>query len=425
MNRVKATDYLSTNLLRRTGVVACLVGAMLTFAVQNHCSAQDINLKAEKANINRILRGGTLAGADAQLFDRYFRTFFGQFLEAKAGAETFHDLRKDLEIFLRTGKTGDAYNRLVGMANAGLQSVAKSPKFPPAVRLNAVLVLGSLKDKEPNGIPYPQAYSFLTSVVSGPADTYPDSLKVAAMIGLERYAASGILPPRLKDPLTAAMLKILEQETPPDNRTAEGHTWMRTEAAKVLGALGSPGPNNNVLAAMEKIIADPSAKASFRCEVAECMGMLQYPKDAKIDYQALANLLGHQAVEICQGEIEAAKESGRNPSRGMIVYGLYSTLHGLEGPTGRTGLVAASNGAPSQEFISDLRKKIKDAYDQTQDEDEVAETELAPKVEQLVAELQSVLPPKPQPTPAAAAADGDAVAEAPPAEAPATPPAAN
>ncbi len=411
---MKASERFSTVLLRRACVAACIAG-VLACAVPNCCCAQGI-LKTEKANINRILRGGKLAGADRQLFSQYFSAFFGQFLDSKAGPATFHDVRKDLEIFLRTGKTGDAYNQLVNMANLGLQSVAKSPKFAPAVRLNAVLVLGSLKDKEPNGNPLPAAYLFLTSVVSGPAEKYPDQLKVAAMIGLERYAESGILPPRYKDPLTTAMLEIFEREVPPDNRTAEGHTWMRCEAAKVLGALGSPGPNDNVVAAMEKVIADPGAKASFRCEVAECLGKLQYPKDAKIDYQALANLLGHQAVEVCQGEIEAASESGREPSRGMIVYGLYSALHGLEGPTGRSGLVAASNGTPGQAFISDLRKKIKDAYDLTQDEDEVADTELTAKVQELVADLQSVLLPKPQPkqdtvaTADAATADGAAPA---------------
>jgi hypothetical protein len=201
---VKATERLSSILSRRACVLACIFGVILASAAPNRCHAQD--LKAQKADINRILRGGKLAGAEAKLFSDYFRKFFGQFLTNNPGPETFHDLRKDLEIFLRNGKSGDAYNQLVNMANRGLTYVANDAKRSAAVRLNAVLVVGNLKDQEPNGNPLPAAYLFLNSVVSGPPEKYPDQMKVAAMIGLERYAASGILPPRLKDPLTATML---------------------------------------------------------------------------------------------------------------------------------------------------------------------------------------------------------------------------
>ncbi|MEX2114302.1 MAG: hypothetical protein WD845_14005 [Pirellulales bacterium] len=395
----------------RAALLATLVGGIL-YGVPTRCSAQADLLRNEKANINRILRGGALAGADEKLFDQYFCQFFMQFLNPNACPESFHDVRKDLQIFLRMGKSGPSYNALIKKATTGLRQVAGSASFSPAARVNAVLTLGSLNESEPGGKPLASELPVLKFIVeSKDLVRFPDSTKIAALVGLERYAREGAIPPAQQADLFKMLLAILEQQTPPDNRTAEGHTWMRRSAAQVLAALGNPGPNNSLIAAMEKIIADPGARASLRCEMAECLGKLQYPKDAKIDYPALANLLGHQTVEICQGELEAAKNSGRNPSRGMIVYALASTLHGLEGPTGRTGLLAAAAGTPTQAAIAELRKKIKETSELMQDEDEVADTQLATKVNELVTEMQAVLPPKPQPKQdVVAAADGAAAA---------------
>ncbi len=412
---MKAFKFRSGRLLR-VAILATFIGG-LVHALPTRCLAQGDILRNEKANINRILRGGNPTGADAALFDQYFGLFFRQFIDNKAGPETLHTARKDLQIFLRMGKTGPAYDKLIGMATKGLRQVAGSANFTPAARVNAVLTLGSLNESEPGGKPLASELAVLKFIVeSQDFSRFPDSTKIAAMVGLERYAREGAIPPAQQAAITELMLATLGQEAPPDHRTAEGHTWMRRSAAQVLGAMGHPGPNNSVVAAFEKIIADPGARASFRCEMAQCLGKLKYPKDAQIDYPALANLLGHQTVEICQGELEAAKNSGRTPSRSMIVYALASTLQGLEGPTGRTGLVAASTGTPAQPLIAELRKRIKDASDLMQDEDEVASAQIAAKVNELLSEMQAALPPKPQPKQdAVATADGAAVEPAPPA----------
>jgi hypothetical protein len=242
-------------------------------------------------------------------------------------------------------------------------------------------------------------------------------MKIAAMIGLRRYAESGILPANAKDALTALMLGILTQETPPAGRTLEGHTWMRRSAGQVLAALGSPGKDNSIVKAFEKVIADSGERASFRCEMAECLGKLQFTKESNVDYQTLANLLGHQVVEICNGELEAAKSSGRPVSRGMIVYALGSTMHGLKGQNGRAGLAAAAPDASAQTAINKLYEPIEAVYTKTQDEDEVADSDLTSAVGTFVTELQGLLQPKPQPKQdVVAAADGAAAAPpAPPA----------
>ena len=379
-----------------------------------------VDLKQEKPNINRILRGGTLAGNDAQAFKLYFSEFFKQFVDPKAGPDTLPQLRKDLVIFLRGGKQGAAYDALIADTLKYMQFIAKSPKFSAAAKVNAVLVLGSLNDKEVTGEgkPLPTPYPWLVGMVIAPSASYPDAMKIAAMNGLRRYAESGILPANKKDELSTLMMGILTQESPPGGRTLEGHNWMRLSAAQVLAALGSPGKDNNVVKAFEKVIADSGQRASFRCEMAECLGKLQITKESNVDYQTLTNLLGHQAVEICKGEIEAAKSSGRPVSRGMIVYALASTMHGLKGQSGRAGLAAAAPDASAQTTIDTLYKAIEATYTKAQDEDEVADTELATTVDALVTELQGSLQPKPQPKQdVVAAADGAAPPPAPPAAA--------
>jgi hypothetical protein len=358
-----------------------------------------VDLRVDKPNIDRILRGGALAGADAKLFDDYFKEFFRQFLNPAAGPTTFYDARKALTNFLRTGKTGPAYTQLRTMATKGLRIVAGDKRFSSAARVNAALILGSFNDREPDGKPLASELPVLIYMVKGdPKDAarFPDETKIAAMIGLERYAREGAILPKEQPAVAALMLGILEQDSPPGNRTLEGHTWMRLSAAQVLAALGNPGKDNNIVNAFEKVIADSGQRASFRCEMAECLGKLQITKESNVDYQTLANLLGHQAVEICKGEIEAAKSSGRPVSRGMIVYALASTMHGLKGQSGRAGLAAAAPDASAQTTIDTLYKAV----------------------EALVTELQGSLQPKPQPKQdVVAAADGAAPPPAPPAAA--------
>ena len=44
-----------------------------------------------------------------------------------------------------------------------------------------------------------------------------------------------------------AMLKLVNEKEAPEGRSQGGHDWMRRRAVEILGCLGGPGQNNNVL----------------------------------------------------------------------------------------------------------------------------------------------------------------------------------
>ena len=69
--------------------------------------------------------------------------------------------------FLRTGKTGQAYGKLLTMSTNGLRIVAGDKRFSSAARVNAALILGSFNDREPDGKPVASELPVLIYMVKG------------------------------------------------------------------------------------------------------------------------------------------------------------------------------------------------------------------------------------------------------------------
>jgi hypothetical protein len=98
------------------------------------------------------------------------------------------------------------------------------------------------------------------------------------------------------------MYKLAVETAPPAGRTQEGHEWMRRQALETLGILGQPGGNNEVLAALTKIIADGQQSLATRCEAAATLKQLKFKADAKAPVDQLVAALAQLASEIGQFE---------------------------------------------------------------------------------------------------------------------------
>jgi hypothetical protein len=118
---------------------------------------------------------------------------------------------------------------------------------------------------------------------------------------------------------------------------------------------------------------------------------LTFPPEAKIDSKALANVIGHQVVEVCQQELDRAVEEKRDPSRRVLLYVLASAYEGLKGP----GRLADKN-ADAMSFIKKVRDPVTSLIKQL-DDPEMKSTEIAPAVEQTLVTLNSILGPKTTP----------------------------
>lgn len=343
--------------------------------------AQDAAAKAlalKKTDINRMLRDDKI---EQPLFDDYFNKYLlPQFTAQPVTADTYPRLRKELKIFSNTAK-GDSlvdFNKLI---TKRMKEIIASPNDSSAAKINAMLVIGELTEMSADNRPKPlgEGLGVLGNAVLSPK--VRDEVKIAAMVGLERYAAAGAIPPgKGQDALSLYLLNLLKQKDPPTGRTPDGHNWMRRSAAQVLAKLGNPGPNNAVLTTMAEIAADPSARPTLRCTMAECIGQLKIPAGSNIDVRELANTIGHQALEICDAEIDRAVEEKRVPSRRLLMYAVYSARYGVE------KLQSAAAGTPNSKFVAETAAKLKSLYQKIDDletKDDAVVSSIEPTLDEL------------------------------------------
>jgi hypothetical protein len=334
-----------------------------------------------------MLREG-IPGEKQRAFDTYFEKFFQQFEKPVRGngLDDLPRLRKDLKGYFREARNREANTQLADLTMKNAKRFLREKyqaEHDAAIKINAMLIIAELNDLDGNK-PSPKALPILLNAFSKAPKDY---FKVAALVGLDRYAAANAIPPASAAELSKQLLDLVNQKQPPAGRTSAAHDYMRRSATRVLTSMGSPGPNNAVVQAFEAIVADPSARLMLRCEIAQFIGQLKYTSAAKVDFQALANTLGHQAADICLSELDAAKTEKRPPSRRRIVYALSSSKDAL------SGLQAPAADTPAKKFVSDLYAKLKiihgdiDSPDLT---DESVDAEVTVKIK----DLQSILGPK-------------------------------
>ena len=79
--------------------------------------------------------------------------------------------------------------------------------YHPAVRVNAMLMIGDLNRVEQPPTPLPEALTVMIAAVQ--SDQLSDAVRATAMVGIKRHVAAGISEEDARKTLTAAMLKIV------------------------------------------------------------------------------------------------------------------------------------------------------------------------------------------------------------------------
>lgn len=338
--------------------------------------------------IRAILSEGTLSASQKSAVTKYFEgTFFPQFVKPGRGSslDDLPRVRKDLRTLCRVAK-GAARDHLNQITLDAMKKNLKG-KFDQndaAIKYNSVLAINDLNVDDTK--PLPAALPVLLDILKSPSQK--DYLKTAALIGLERFAAADAIPKDKAADVTQALLAIVSEPQPPAGRDATVHTYLRRSAAQVLAAMGSPGPGNNVLNAFEAIVADPAARPSLRCEIAQFIGKLKYPPSAKVDFNRLANLIGHQTVEICKHEVDLANAEKRPASRQIIMYALFSSGVGM------SGLSKSAGTSPAKGLIGSISSKLTALYKSLEDVDGTPDDEIASKVTTSLGEIQQLLTDK-------------------------------
>lgn len=339
-----------------------------------------------KAEFMAVLRGRAIP--DQAAFESYVsKEILTPFGVSGPPADRAMKLRGQLKIYLNTGRSGQAHDELNRMTLAKMKEIVAGSKYDSAAKVNAMYVIGELNDvDEPGkGKPLPEAFPLLWVVTQKP--NFKDELKIAAMSGLDRFAAAGSFPAAKKDEVAKLMLALVKQKDPPPKHSPDGHNWMRRQAAAILVKMGGAAANPEVVNAIAAIAADPTARPTMRCEMAQLIGQFKPTPAAKVDVQSLASALGHQAVDLCNAELDKAHQEKRDFKMRLIMYALYSTREGLG------GLQAAAAETPHKKLVGDLYAKVKSIHAELDDPD-LPSNNLDIEVSKRIKELQAMLPAK-------------------------------
>jgi hypothetical protein len=331
---------------------------------------------------------GQLGTGEKEKLDAYLKYFFKNFLQP-AGPDILPELRADYKTLVRNIPKSPAHDYVNNLLLKQCTGMLVDKKYDISLRYNAMLLISDLnEDDGREAKPLPGAFEIIMKVVGLKTRPDLDFLKPAALVGLARFAEERGIPKERTAEVADAMMSIVNQKDPPAGTSASTHDYLRRNAAHVLALMGSPGADGSVAKAFEAMLTDPQSTVLTRCEMARYIGMLKYPPTAGAELQRLANLLGHQAVEICGAEVGRSNKEG--PSRRFIMYALDSSANGLEGLYG-----SAERGSEPQKFIGALRGKLAALLKTLSDLDETKESEVGTTVSPELDKIKALLTAKP------------------------------
>jgi hypothetical protein len=335
--------------------------------------------------INKIISANVdLTAQEKKILDEYFDGFFLQLFKKPIRPNDLPNLRnKIFKIVVKNaGKTAahDYVNKKLLKEMVGILGGSEDK----AIKYNAMLMIADFNesDENRNVKPLPEALRYLTFVAYTDKMEW-DYLKPAALIGLARFADEGGIPKDQMAQVTQHLLELVEQRDPPAGRSASAHNFLRRGAACALAAMHSTGPNDSVVKAFEKIAADPKARPTLRCEMARFLGELNYPAGTKVDMKQLANILGHQTVEICQRQLDLGRDKDQGATtRRMAMYVVEACTDGLQ---------KLSSSSDGDKFIYELKQKLDRMHRELDDTEKTKDEAVADLVQTQIGEIKSML----------------------------------
>ncbi|HEX3998582.1 MAG TPA: hypothetical protein VHX65_08545 [Pirellulales bacterium] len=249
---------------------------------------------------------------------------------------------------LQAGKNSnqEPFNHLTQITIQAMRTIALG-NYHPLARYNAALLIASLQEsgsEKPLRTTIPALLACLDSI---------DVVRVAALDGLLKHAEAGT-EGAARPQFIAAMLKIVNEKTPPKGRTADGHDWIRRRAIDVLAALGDAGPNLTVVAALDGILKDSQSSPELSCSAAKALGSISFHAPESMNASATAASIGQVAVDAYKAELARADERRDAAGVPAPTNAASATAGGLLGAAAQPGAAGAGlAGATNRElFVS-------------------------------------------------------------------------
>lgn len=277
--------------------------------------------RALTRNLTTIMRGNSLAEADKEMLNKYFKGYYFPSMtrqDPKSLGE-LAEFREDLfKLYINQAKSKVVRDYLITLTGKEMGIIALG-NYHPAVRYNAVLLIGML-DEEPADrggkppVPWKKGTNVLLillekdSLGSGDQQVLiPMSAKVGALVGLQRHARFGI-DPAMNDRVTLAAMKLIDQQEPAEGVSKDVNAWVRCLAARVLVTQFEKSANQTVLDAVTSLIGDPEMQLDDRCYAAALLGELELEGVANLEVQPTTVALASLAKSVMQSEAKLAKK---------------------------------------------------------------------------------------------------------------------
>ncbi len=264
---------------------------------------------------------------------------------------TMADLKSADRIF---NLTGDLIER-----NEITELAPSTIDFHPAVKLNAMLVLGDLNDKQPRkgrpetAEPRLNTQMDLIAYLESP-EILTDTLLVGALTGMQRHTHES-LDSEQKKRIAKVVLKLVNPQIVSGRNPAAG-LWIRRQAIDILGQLALPNTENFLL----KVIEAGNEPVLLRIAAVEAIGQLKLKGLTPATISRFGAGLAQLAADACWEELAAARSprSSFSPDRlRMRLMAVQSALLG-SGEDSGNGLMAiapAEEGKSLEQLVDTLK----------------------------------------------------------------------
>ena len=254
-------------------------------------------------------------------FADYFRLLIAE-LTWKENIPSLPEKRKSVKTKelskLGAAAAPDLHDQLNKMILDEMQKVAKDARYPRAVRLNCVLMIGDLDQSEPHGLadgtPLPEAAPVLMGIFAD--ESLHLALRIDALVCLQRHAAANLAADRRRE-LVDAMAKLIKTKDAPKGKSPLGQIVAADGGLRDHRDDREAGDDANqaeVIEALEMCVGEKDADLWLRCRAAEVFGSLS-SKSLQPSSRGLARQLGELVVEVSKTHPRLLEAAGVEASK--------------------------------------------------------------------------------------------------------------
>jgi len=309
--------------------------------------------KKNTAAVRTTLNTGTASAEQQAQVDAYLTKYMFPRWTAAASFESLKETpRREVVTALANSRAGALYDRVVKMILDFMSQAAADNTYHPAVRVNAMLMIGELPTARGASGPagsLPAALPVLLAALNDPNQI--DAVKVAALVGLGRHAGSPTLDAQIRDGQLIPALLALVDAPVPQGRSPAGHAWMRMLAIDALGASGQSGPNGAIATTLANVARSKANPMMVRRAAARALGGLDYSGAAGVSTLGLAYGLGTMLREAFSEEstrpLQLPASAGGSPAGAAGYPGTGGPYSGMGGPPRGMGPYGATGRSPA------------------------------------------------------------------------------